>query len=87
MASVRTFYSSDVEALHSDWMVACSDLEAVWTALSEANGRLVSLNDRGENDEEDEGDENDGSESARRSGQAGEDTASHFRESKVGRAD
>ena len=32
--TTSTFYTSDIEALHSDWMTTRSDLEAVWDTAS-----------------------------------------------------
>lgn len=38
-----TFYTSDIDALHSDWMITRSDLEAVWEASAVVIEQLEQL--------------------------------------------
>jgi hypothetical protein len=45
--TISTFYKSDVEALHSDWMSVWSDLDAVWTTRR----RLYDLLEHASDDE------------------------------------
>jgi hypothetical protein len=57
-----TFYISDGDALHSDWVTAASDLDVVWRAISFAHEQMVTSV---ASSADDLGGEDDGPESAR----------------------
>jgi hypothetical protein len=76
----QSFYTSDVEALRSDWFATRSDLEAVWLAASAIRDQLANLTDARD---EAVGDKNDGSTDA--GGRGAEEKAFESREAKAAR--